>query len=509
MNVSQPGIGVQNGWLVCDGRPLIGLGHECDGWGGFRKSHTPPDWIQPFREWVFQLRPRVNVCRHWPGRIGPGLTEDLQEAAEVLGRLGFAAYEHTYGLWYDRRRDMHDAQVKRPPETDSPVNPWDNPVPPFFEQPWARSGRGLAYDGKTLYDLQCFNPWYFRRLRTFAGLCSERGMALLHGHHNQHTILENSAHYADYAWSPANCIQDLPMPPLPETVCVCAAQPFYDVSDPTMRELHRDYIRHCLDELSDYGNVFHKHGAEYTGPLSFTQFWLDTIAEWKAETGKDARVCLCATKDVTDAILADSLRRVHVDAIDLRSWWYQEDGALMAPLGGQEDQPGRYQGQIAQTTAGQLYRQAREYRLAYPDKALIHSVHSSDIAKLWALLAGGASLNIGSLDDLGEGTGYADITGGESFIHTRAFIRDQVGADLVDMLPSPESVDRPNENWCLADTRGENGLVYASTGGVVRLKTSGPSRARWFDSVTGQLCDAGPAPWTAPDTGWVLWVTGG
>jgi len=440
--------------------------------------------------------------------MGPGSTEDLVQAAEALGRLGFAAYEHTYGLWYDRRRDMHDAQVKRPPETDHPVNPWDNPVEPFFEQPWDRSGRGLAYDGKTLYDLRSYNPWYFDRLRAFAKLCAARGMLLLHGHHNQHTILENSAHYADYAWNPANCIQALPMPPLPETVCVCAAQAFYDVSDPIKRELHRDYIRRCLDELSDCRNVMHKHGAEYTGPLSFTQFWLDTIAEWKSETGKDALVCLCATKDVTDAVLADERRNAHVDAVDLRGWWYQEDGSLMAPLGGQEDQPGRYQGDIAQTTALQLYRQVHEYRMAHPDEALIHNIASSDIAKLWALLAGGASMNVGQLDAVTDGVNYADVTGGESFIHTATFIRDHVGAALIPMAPAPTLVNRPDENWCLGDARAHNYLVYASAGGRVQLKTPEASHARWFDPTNGQLRDAGPSSWIAPAAGWVLWVAG-
>ena len=501
-------IGVQNGWLVCDGRPLIGLGHACDSWGGLRKSHTPPAWIKPFREWVFELQPRVNICRNWPRKTGPGLTEDLEQAAEALNRLGFTAYEHYYGLWYDRRRDMHDPKEKRPPEMDDPANPWDNPVPPFFEQPWARSGQGLAYDGKTLYDLKNYNAWYFDRLETFAGYCAARGMLFLHGHHNQHTILENSAHYADYAWNPANCLQNLPMPPLPETVCVCAAQAFYDVSDPTKRQHHRHYIRHCLDELSDCSNVMHKHGAEYTGPLSFTQFWLDTIAEWKAETGRDALVCLCATKDVTDAVLADENRCVHVDAVDLRGWWYQAGGSLMAPLGGQEDQPGRYQGEIAQTTAFQLYRQVREYRMACPDKAIIHSINSGDIAKLWALLAGGASVNIAELDALTDGMSYAEITGGESFAYTAMFIRQRVGPALIHMLPAPELVNRPDENWCLADAENQEYLVYSSAGGDLLLETPKASDVCWFDPITGDLRDAGPPPWTAPGKGWVLQVTG-
>jgi len=498
---------VENGWLVYGEEPVVGLGHGCDGWGGLTKANTPPEWLHPNREWVFELKPHLNISRNWPDRAGCGLTEDLEQAAETLGSLGFAAYEHSYGLWYDRRRDMHDAVKKRPAETDAPVNPWDNPVPPFFEQPWSRSGQGLAYDGKTLYDLESYSDWYFDRLKTFACLAAQRGMLLLHGHHNQHTILENSAHYADYAWNPANCIQDLPMPPLPDTVCVRAAREFYDVSNPVMRRLHRHYIRHCLDELSEYGNVMHKHGAEYTGPLEFTQFWLDTIAGWKPEAGKETLVCLCTTKDVADAILSDVDRAQHIDAIDLRMWWYREDGSLMAPSGGQEDQPGRYQGEIAKTTAFQLYRQVREYRMKYPGKALIHSMHSDDIAKLWALLAGGGSLNIGQLDAAMEGMDYDQVTGGESFIHSARFLRDNVGPALVSMNPSPSLVNRPDENWCLADAENHQYLVCASEGGEVQLDIPDSSRMtfQWFDPSSGELRNAGGVE--APVSGWVLWAT--
>ena len=46
-------------------------------------------------------------------------------------------------------------------------------------------------------------------------------------------------------------------------------------------------------------------GEEFTGPLAFVQFWLDTIAEWQKETGQRVLVGLSCTKDVQDAILAD------------------------------------------------------------------------------------------------------------------------------------------------------------------------------------------------------------
>ena len=504
-------IEVKNGWLACDGVPLIGLGHETDCWGGLTKADCLPEDVKPYREWLFELKPNVNIGRRAPAEIGPGRTEDLTQAADALSRLGFAAYEHYYGLWYDRRRDMHDAKCKRPPATDTPTCAWDNPIAPFYEQPWARSGCGLATDGGTLYDLTRFNAWYFDRLRTFAELCAERGMLLLHGHHNQHTILENTAHYADYAWNPANCVQDLPMPPQPDTICICAAREFYDISKPAMRDLHRAYIRHCLDALSESGVVMHKHGREYTGPLAFTQFWLDTIIEWKRETGKPALVCLCATKDVSDAVLADGVRRAHVDVVDLRGWWYQADGSPMAPLGGQEDQSGRYLGEIEQTAAPQLYRQACEYRMRYPDIAIVHGVRSPEIAKQWALLAGGVSLNISRLDPLEPETIYDTITGGESFAPSAAFIREHVGKALLAMCPAPLVVNRSDENWCLADAASGEYLVFASDGGEVQLaRPSAPEslRARWFDPRTGDLREAGDGPtWCPPDSGWVLWVT--
>jgi hypothetical protein len=505
---------IRNGWLVCGDEPLIGMGHETDGWGGLRKSHTPPGWIQPWRQWVFDLQPLANITRDFPGEVGPGKTEDLPELAAAMEQLGMVAYEHYYGLWYDRRRDMHDPREKRPPVTNSPANPWDNPVAPFFAQPWARSGEGVAYDGESLYDLGQFDDWYFQRLGEFASLCDQHHMLFLHGHHNQHTILENSAQYADYAWNPANCIQRLPMPPLPETICICAARAFYDIAEPTKRRLHRAYIRHCLDALSDSPSVIHKHGAEYTGPLTFTQFWLDTIIEWKRETGKDAKVCLCATKDVTDAILADEVRAEHVDAIDLRMWWYRADGTLLAPAGGQDDQPGRYQGQIAETTATQLHRQALEYRLAHPNKALLHSIHSNDLDKLWAILTGGVSINIDALDPLTPESTYETLAGGAVFAPSRTFLREHVGATLIDMQPMPIAVNRPDVNWCLADVEGRHCLLYASAGGAVELSSPAALRGRWFNPTTGELTDAGPSEaggemqrWHAPNPGAVLWAT--
>ena len=65
------------------------------------------------------------------------------------------------------------------------------------------------------------------------------------------------------------------------------------MSHPTRRALHRAYIRKCLDNFAAKpaeSNVIHLTSAEFTGPLHFVQFWLDTVAEW-AEPNRKGVIC--------------------------------------------------------------------------------------------------------------------------------------------------------------------------------------------------------------------------
>ena len=88
-------------------------------------------------------------------------------------------------------------------------------VPPFYEQPFARSGEGRAWDGLSRYDLTKFNHWYWKRLRDFAALGEQHGFALFHHAYFQHNILEAGAHWADSPWRPANNVNQpgIPEPP--------------------------------------------------------------------------------------------------------------------------------------------------------------------------------------------------------------------------------------------------------------------------------------------------------
>jgi hypothetical protein len=284
---------------------------------------------------------------------------------------GVVAFEHHYGLWYDRRRDDHQRVRRMSAEVAAP----------FFEQPFARSGQGTAYDGLSRYDLTKYNPWYFNRLRQFAAIADRDGLVLIHQHYFQHNILEAGAHYTDFPWRPANNINDTGFPEPPPYAGdkrIFMAEQFYDVTHPTRRPLHRAYIRQCLSSLSDRHNVLHLTSEEYTGPVEFVQFWLDCIAEWQRDTGKDALVGLSATKDVQDAILADPGRAKLIDVIDIRYWWYQENGELYAPPGGKNLAPRQWARVLKPKNPSResAARAVREYRAKFPDKAVTWSVEA-------------------------------------------------------------------------------------------------------------------------------------
>jgi len=74
-------------------------------------------------------------------------------------------------------------------------------LPPFYEQPFARSGKGTSWDGLSHYDLTKFTPWYWSRLRQFADLCDGRGL-FCSTKIFQHNILEAGAHWADFPGVP-------------------------------------------------------------------------------------------------------------------------------------------------------------------------------------------------------------------------------------------------------------------------------------------------------------------
>ncbi|RUT68326.1 pectate lyase [Flavobacterium cupreum] len=327
-----------------------------------------------------------HVTRFVPGRTGTGLTDQIEEVVAYLKTNHTIALEHNYGLWYDRRMDDHE-RVRR-----IDADAW----PPYYEQPFARSGQDLAWDHLSKYDLTKFNDWYWNRLTSFANLAETNGQLLINQQYFQHNILEAGAHWASSPWRSANNINSTGFPEPPPYAGdkrIFMAEQFYDINNPQRRKLHQGFIRKSLENFQDNSNVIQLTSAEYTGPLEFMQFWLDEVQTWKDETGKKGLIGLSATKDVQDAVLKDAKRVKTVDVIDIRYWYYKEDGTAYAPEGGVNLAPRQHARKLktGKETENQVYRAIREYRDPYPEKVILYSTDASSRFG-WAVLMAGASL---------------------------------------------------------------------------------------------------------------------
>ena len=445
------------------------------------------------------------LTRFAPGRAGRGATDDLEEvAAGMAPRSAF--YQH-YGLWYDRRRVDHNYY-------GSPEQRTGDVWAPFMELPWARSGQGKAWDGLSKYDLTRFNAWYFARVKGFADIADRKGLILYHNFYFQHWLLESRSHYVDFPWRPVNTIQATDLPDE-----VPAANTFYDVSHPLRRELHRLYIRHALDVLGDNTNVVHGIDREYTGPIGFVRFWLDTIAEWQAERGRRVFISLEIPKAQMDEILADPVRGPMVAAADILGWTYRADGALFAARGGINRAPREQRPDIA--TPAEL--EALKAKLGVDATDQQDFLNGPEFQKLFdTLWAGSKPMKYRAWREyrdayprlvlLWNGDEYPDLT--------RAIERAVPPEAREAMRPADLVRSHRDTSWCVA--KGMDAfLVYSMHGDAVALdlaNAAGAYSVSWVDPEAGVLrkddrpvAGGGQVTVSPPAAGsggpWVGWIT--
>src|SRR5436190_5278275 len=132
-----PATQIKNGWLVRGDEIVTGRRQNVPWWSGGVQGKDLQN-AQPA------------ITRFVPGRTGRGLTDDLNELTDDMKAKNIIGMEQNYGLWYDRRRDDHE----RTRRIDGEV--W----PPFYELPFARSGKETAWDGLSKYDLTKYNLFY-------------------------------------------------------------------------------------------------------------------------------------------------------------------------------------------------------------------------------------------------------------------------------------------------------------------------------------------------------------
>ena len=377
-----------NGWLCKDGAVLVGGKHQTPWWNGRAMDAS-------------MAKAKYALTRFVPGQETRGGTDRVDSVVTEMQRTHTLLFSQNYGLWTDRRRDDHE-RIRR---KDGDV--WA----PFYEQPFARTGlqststqgcfSALAWDGMSKYDLTQLNRWYFYRLQQFAKKGESTGLLLKNQHYFQHNILEAGAHWVDCPWRTANNVNGTPfLEPVNFSgdKRIFTATLFYDVTNPTLRALHRQYIRQSLDAFKGQPNVIHSIGEEFTGPLHFVEFWLDVVAEWEKENG-DVLVALAVNKDVQDAILKDPKRSGIVDIIDIEQWFYHNKGEY-APPGGVNMAQRQYMRKIRTGGARfeDVYRAVSEYRTQYPHKAVVYSAQKHPEMCWASLMAGGSCAAVPALD---------------------------------------------------------------------------------------------------------------
>ena len=431
---------IKNGWLVRGNEVVVGRRSEVPWWTG---GVTPVD--------LPKMKPAIT--RYVPGRIGWGLTDDLDSLTDWMKTNNLLAIEHNYGLWYDRRRDDHERIRRMNGEV------W----PPFYELPFARSGKETAWDGLSKYDLTKYNKWYWSRLKQFADLADKKGLVLVHNNYFQHNIIEAGAHYVDFPWRTANNVNNTgfvePVNFAGDKRIFYADQ-FYDTTNIVRNKLHKLFIRQCLNNFKDNTGVIQLIGAEFTGPLHFVQFWTDVINQWEKENKKRELIGLATTRDVQDAILADKKRSSVIDVIDIRYWHYQADGITYEPKGGQNLAPRQHARLLKpkKTSFEQVYRAVSEYRKKFPDKAVMYSGDSYDEFG-WAVFMATGSMAVLP-------------------VLPQEFLNDASSMKIVE--------SNSKKQWIL--TNGKDYIVYSTSNDPIKLNlANGSFKVDWIDPKTGKL----------------------
>ena len=448
-------IEISNGRLTQQGEILLGGRYQTPWWNGkLRTSYLNSNACKPA------------LTRFVPDREGTGLTDRIDSVVAWMEREDILAWDQNYGLWYDRRRDDHERIRRR----DAAV--WA----PFWEQPWANTGQGEAWNRLSLYDLTQNNTWYYDRLHRFAEQAAPLGKLLYLEHYFQHNILEAGAHWVDSPWRPTNNVNETVFPePVPFTgdKRIFVAEWFYDEQNAHMADLHRQYIRRNLEAFKDLNNVIHYISEEYTGPLHFTRFWVETIRDWEQETGNHVLVALAATKDVQDSILNDPALAPTIDIIDIRYWHYKTRGGgggrglkddgkdVYDPQGGLNLAPRQHARvqPVGKVGFNDVYRAVQEYRQHYPEKAVVYYAQNYP-EQAWAIMMAGGS---------GAGVKIAD-------------------ANLRRQLPTMQvegAADREDAKVLQSDNAA---LVYGLSDGTVQLTnlTPGTYLLNEIDRQTGQ-----------------------
>ena len=405
--------------------------------------------------------------------------DNIHDLVQNLSEYHFALIPLYEGLWQDSGSYDHVIECYDAYGSDE-----------VYAMPYARSTIGTACDGRQKFNLEKFNQAFFDRYAQLAASAEQKGIIVDIAVFNQHRYLETDAHYQDQAWRPLNNINDVSMPDR-----IPAANSFYNNS--ANRPYQKLLIQKMLETIAPYRNaVLLSLAEEYTGGISFMNFFIDTIREWEADHNLPAgsiRISLAAPKNVLDYILLT--RPNDIFAINLRYFFYL-NGVLYQPPGGYEI-PGRYSLGVqefdgaANSTPAEIHKKTLEYRQNYPEKIIMDQIQG-DVKQSWAfIMAKGSILVQEGIGFPGRGRYGKPIQADMSKAISK--MADLVGPNYASLVPADTLVSGTN-TWCLAAPNRAY-VVFAADGESFSLDLSNESRdysTTWIDPENGTTLNAGP-----------------
>ena len=149
--------------------------------------------------------------------------------------------------------------------------------------PWARTGPGIALDGKPKFDLKKFNPEYFGRLRKRVEVARDRGMYVAV------MLFEGWAmQFCPNAWdrhpfNPRNNINGVNGDSNGDD----RGFELYTLRDPALTTLQEAYVRKVIDTVNDFDNVLYEISNENHPPSTRWQYHIiDFIHDYESKKTK-------------------------------------------------------------------------------------------------------------------------------------------------------------------------------------------------------------------------------
>ncbi|MBI5768531.1 MAG: hypothetical protein HZA93_12095 [Verrucomicrobia bacterium] len=174
--------------------------------------------------------------------IGPG---DPPPAFDYPAHLDFLQRHHHnfFRLWMEEEMEWVIEQKDKPTVR--------NIMTPL---PWARTGPGLARDGKPKFDLRQFNPAFFARLRSRLQDAGRRGIyvavMLFEGWIQQ----QKGPRWKDHPFHPDNNVNGIDGDANGDGI----GTDVHTLANPAVTRVQEAFVRHVIDTVGDLDNVLYE-----------------------------------------------------------------------------------------------------------------------------------------------------------------------------------------------------------------------------------------------------------